>query len=97
MPRLAFPRTRQEILDRYYAITDELNGLYAEQATAQVSELQAKSNTWMSTQSDSPTVRDRYSTAAAIDFTSELFSIRSYIQALLDERQFLDRLLTPGE
>lgn len=94
MPKVHKPLDRIQALTRYYEITDELGGLYAELSTTQESELRAKSNTWMTYQANSITERDRYATHAAIDFTAELFQIKSMIQSLQDERQYLDRMLT---
>lgn len=87
------PTDRASALDRYWTITEELAGLYAELATVQQSEIQAKSNTWVSTQHDSITVRDRYATHAALNFTSEKYDLQLSIESLVAERLFLDRYL----
>jgi hypothetical protein len=94
MPQIHKPATRVECLARYYDITDELNGLYAELATVQQAELQSKSNTWVSYMQNTVTERDRYSTHAALEYTSEIMGIRSFIDSLMAERQYLDRMLT---
>lgn len=94
MPKVHKPQDRIQALDRYYEITDELGGLYAELATAQESELRTKSNTWISYQQNSVTERDRYSTHASIDFSAEIMQLKSIIQSLQEERVYLDRMLT---
>lgn len=87
------PQNRDQALNRYYHLTDELQQLFGEMAIVLASETQAKSNTWVSTQHDSITARDRYATHAALNFTSEKYDIQSSINALEAERLYLDRYL----
>ncbi len=87
------PQDRTQALNRYYQITDELSQLFGEMAQVLQNETQAKSNAWVSTQHDSVTARDRYSTHAALNFTSEKYDIQSSINALEAERLYLDRFL----
>lgn len=87
------PATRAVALDRYYSITEELAILFGELATVQQSELEAKSNTWMSSQTESITARDRYATAAALNYTVDIHDIRLSISALEAERLYLDQWL----
>lgn len=96
MPKIGVPVSREQALDRYAEITDELNGLRAELSTAFISERNAKSNTWMAYMQNSTTERDRYSTHAALSYSDEISGIRSLIDSLLDERQYLDRMLSYG-
>jgi len=55
----------------------------------QQGEMEAKSNTWASTQTESVTIRDRWATHAALNFTTELVDIRLSISALEAERDYL--------
>lgn len=92
------PSDRVSALDRYWTITEDLAGLFGELALVQQNEIAAKSNTWVSTQLDSITAKDRYATHAAISFTQEKYDLQLSISALEAERLYLDRYLqyTPG-
>lgn len=87
------PVTRAQALDRLFTVTENLIALFGECAVVQQGEMEAKSNTWTSTQQESITARDRWATHAALNFTTELVDIRLSISALEAERDFLTQYL----
>lgn len=87
------PVTRAQALDRLFSITEQLVTLFGECAVVQQSEMEAKSNTWVSTNQESITARDRWATHAALNFTTELVDIRLSISSLEAERDYLKQYL----